>query len=168
MVDFDKDELPIDQRWKKSHFRYDMSKVNVVDIQALVYLADTNKKYPSLKWAEEWFLGWRGASFEDTLGEAENFEYLHECFKNINKLNLTIPEGAFMYPLYIENGSQIRKKLQEQKIYIPTLWPDVFDVCGREQTEYDMAMNILPLPVDQRYDSDDMIYLAEEVRKCLN
>lgn len=80
---FDDDPLPLDERWKKSHFRYDMTKVNVMDIQALVYLADTNKKYPSLKWSEEWFLGWRGASFEDTLGEAENFEYLDpkECYK---------------------------------------------------------------------------------------
>lgn len=81
-VDFDKDELPLSERWKKSHFRYDMSKVNIMDIQALVYLADTNKKYPSLKWSEEWFLGWRGASFEDTLGAAENFEYLDpkDCY----------------------------------------------------------------------------------------
>ena len=104
-VDFDKDELPIDQRWKKSHFRYDMSKVNVVDIQALVYLADTNKKYPSLKWAEEWFLGWRGASFEDTLGEAENFEYLDP--KDCYKYAATDALGTFLlypktYPFYQE------------------------------------------------------------------
>ena len=81
-VDFDVDTLPLEERWKKSHFRYDMTKLNVWDIQALVYLADTNKKYPSLKWAEEWFLGWRGASFEDTLGAAENFEYLDpkDCY----------------------------------------------------------------------------------------
>lgn len=69
-------------KWEKQHFRYDMSKVHVIDVQALVYLADTNKKYPSLKWAEEWFLGWRGASFEDTLGAAENFEFLDpkDCY----------------------------------------------------------------------------------------
>lgn len=104
-VDFDKDPLPLEQRWVKSHFRYDMSKVNVFDIQALVYLADTNKKYPSLKWAEEWFLGWRGASFEDTLGEAENFEYLdpNECYKYA----ATDALGTFLlfpktYPFYQE------------------------------------------------------------------
>lgn len=63
-------------------YRYDMSKVTTWDIQAMVYLADTNKKYPSLKWSEEWFLGWRGASFEDTLGAADNFEYLdpNSCY----------------------------------------------------------------------------------------
>lgn len=81
-VDFENDPLPLEERWKKTHFRYDMTKINVWDIQAMVYLADTNKKFPSLKWSEEWFLGWRGASFEDTLGAAENFEYLDpmDCY----------------------------------------------------------------------------------------
>lgn len=47
-----------------------------------------------------------------------NFGYLHNNLKHINMLSLKIPEGAFMYPLYIDNGYSIRKKLQELKIYI--------------------------------------------------
>jgi DNA polymerase I-like protein with 3'-5' exonuclease and polymerase domains len=104
-VDFDVDPLPVSDRWNKLHYRFDMSKVNVMDIQALVYLADTNKKYPSLKWSEEWFLGWRGASFEDTLGEAQNFEYLdpEECYTYA----ATDALGTFLlypkvYPFYVE------------------------------------------------------------------
>ena len=92
-----------------------------------------------------------------------NFACLHRYFSEINKLSLTVPDGAFMYPLYIENGASIRKKLQEEKIYIPTLWPDVFDLCEKSQTEYDMAMNILPLPVDQRYGTAEMDYLSAEI-----
>ena len=74
--------LSYKERLEKIFFNYDMSKVSVIDVQMLVYLADTHKKYSSLKWCEEWFLGWRGASFEDTLGAAENFEYLdpRECY----------------------------------------------------------------------------------------
>ena len=98
----------------------------------------------------------------------DNFAFLHEQFKDINKLNLIVPEGAFMYPLYIENGAEIRKKLQAEKIYIPTLWPDVFDLCNENDSEYDMAKNILPLPVDQRYDLKDMSYITNEVVKCIN
>ena len=82
----------------------------------------------------------------------ENFVYLHGKLKEINKLTLTVPEGAFMYPLYIENGAEIRKELQQKRIYIPTLWPDVLDVCQEGELEYDMAKNILPMPIDQRYD----------------
>ena len=98
----------------------------------------------------------------------ENFAFLHERLHGINRLNLTIPEGAFMYPLYLENGAEIRKKLQVMKIYIPTLWPSVFALCGKMEPEYDMAKNILPLPVDQRYWTEEMEYLADEVRKCID
>lgn len=90
----------------------------------------------------------------------KNFGYLHEMFNSINRLALSVPEGAFMYPLYVENGAEIRKKLQAQTIYIPTLWPSVFDLCGEGELEYDMAKNILPLPVDQRYTTDDMALLV--------
>lgn len=98
----------------------------------------------------------------------ENFAFLHERLHGINRLNLTIPEGAFMYPLYLENGAEIGKKLQAMKIYIPTLWPSVFALCGKMEPEYDMAKNILPLPVDQRYWTEEMEYLADEVRKCID
>ena len=73
-----------------------------------------------------------------------------------------------MYPLYLENGAEIREKLQAMKIYIPTLWPSVFALCGKMEPEYDMAKNILPLPVDQRYWTEEMEYLADEVRKCID
>lgn len=96
-----------------------------------------------------------------------NFSYLHTRLNNINKLHLTIPIGPFMYPLYIDEGTSIRLKLLEKKIYIPTLWPAVFDLCNEMELEYDMAKNILPLPVDQRYDLQDMEYLINEIFKCM-
>lgn len=97
----------------------------------------------------------------------DNFAYLHTKFKGINRLDLNVPEGAFMYPLYIENGAAVRKQLQKKRIYIPTLWPDVFEICDETDLEYDMARNILPLPVDQRYDGDDMRYIYTEVMRCI-
>ena len=91
----------------------------------------------------------------------ENFEYLHRRLRDINKLELTVPEGAFMYPLLIEGGAEKRKKLQGERIYIPTLWPDVFELCTGDMPEYFLAENILPIPVDQRYTVDDMKYICE-------
>lgn len=97
----------------------------------------------------------------------QNFKYLYEQFEGINRLELVIPEGAFMYPLYVYNGDEIRKRLQQQKIYIPILWPDVFSLCEKDELEYDMAMNILPLPVDQRYGTEEMEYIVAEIMKYL-
>lgn len=94
----------------------------------------------------------------------QNFCYLHEMFQSLNKLNLSVPDGAFMYPLYIENGAEVRKQLQAKKIFIPILWPAVFNLCEESELGYDMAKNILPIPVDQRYGIEDMKYIAREIQ----
>ena len=85
---------------KIPYFRYDMTKCNVIDVQAMVYLADTNIKYPSLKASEEWYLGWRGASFEETVTKAQNENAVELGrdgeIKNLNFFYLT-PEEAYNY-----------------------------------------------------------------------
>ena len=93
----------------------------------------------------------------------ENFAYLDQRLGKRNELSLVRPPGPFMYPLLLRGGRELRKQLQAQKIYIPTLWPDVFDICQPEDREYDWAANILPLPVDQRYGVEDMAELADAV-----
>lgn len=97
-----------------------------------------------------------------------NFRYLNNEFQDINKCRVIVPEGAYAYPLYLEKGAIVRKELQRKKIYIPTLWPAVLKICSNSDLEYRMAENILPLPVDQRYKIEDMKYVVEEVRKCLD
>lgn len=97
-----------------------------------------------------------------------NFKYLHNQLKDDNELSLIIPDGPYMYPFYCKNGKDIRKKLQEEKIYIPTLWPDVFDICQDNEKEYDLAQNILPLPIDQRYGEEEMEYIVGKIRKIIN
>ena len=97
-----------------------------------------------------------------------NFEYLDTKLRDINKCKLIIPDGAYAYPLYLENGEDIRIQLQKKKIYIPTLWPAVFEVCDKAELEYQMAKNILPLPVDQRYTVKDMEYMLTEIMRCIS
>lgn len=97
----------------------------------------------------------------------KNFELLHRAFGKINKLELVIPQGAFMYPLFIENGSDVRERLQVIKIYIPKLWSDVFEICMKTELEYQLAKNILPLPVDQRYHSEDMQYMIQKIKEVM-
>lgn len=108
----------------------------------------------------------RAIQYEDVKRRrTENFRILHDTFYDVNKLNLTVPEGAFMYPLYIDGGAELRKKLQKKQIYIPTLWPDVFDVCEPSEIEYDMAANILPIPCDQRYCEESILNLIKIIKE---
>ena len=96
----------------------------------------------------------------------ENWLTLHERFRDLNLLQ-TAETGTFMYPLMLAHGAEIRGRLQETKVYIPRLWPDVAGFCGRDSTEFDMAENILPLPIDQRYGKSDMQYLIKEIETCM-
>lgn len=91
----------------------------------------------------------------------ENFEFIHKKLRGLNQLKLR--RALFMYPFMIENGAVVRKRLQAEKIYIPILWPAVFEIAGRGDLEYKMAENILPLPIDQRYGVDDMKYMVEKI-----
>lgn len=98
----------------------------------------------------------------------KNFAYLHKVLGHMNKLNLVIPEGAFMYPFFHEDAVEIRKELQQKRIYIPTLWPNVLEDVEESDLEYRYTQNVLPLPCDQRYNVEDMKYLVEEILKCIN
>lgn len=98
----------------------------------------------------------------------ENFNYLHTWLKPINKLTFKIPNGPFTYPLYLKNGSEVRKTLIKNNVYIPILWPNVLQNTPENSLEYDLAKNILPLPIDQRYDIEDMEIILKELNKCLN
>lgn len=98
----------------------------------------------------------------------ENFEFLDEEFRDINELNLKSVYGAFMYPLLVQNGTEIRKTLQKERIYIPNLWPNVLKECPADSLEYHYAADILPIPIDQRYGKEDMIKIAEMVKMTMN
>ena len=95
----------------------------------------------------------------------ENFEFLDTELWNINELKLKSVYGAFMYPLLIQNGAAVRKELQKEKIYIPTLWPNVLEECPKDSLEYHYAADVLPILVDQRYGIEDMKYLVEVINR---
>lgn len=96
-----------------------------------------------------------------------NFEFLDAALGYLNELRPKGGYGAFMYPFLIEDGMTVRKRLQKEKIYIPTLWPNVLEDCTEDSLEYRYAADILPIPVDQRYDEADMKYLAEIIKDVL-
>lgn len=91
----------------------------------------------------------------------KNYKYLYKNLIKINKLNLKKVNGAYCYPLYIENADVVRNIMIENNIYVPTLWPNVVSDFDKETLEYKYAKNILPLPCDQRYNLNDMKRMIE-------
>lgn len=96
----------------------------------------------------------------------KNFNYLHEKLGRYNQLH--VKPATFMYPFMVDDGPSLRRKLQAEKIYIPTLWPTVFDIAAEGSLEYKMAENILPLPVDQRYGLEDMELIIKKIKEYLH
>ena len=96
----------------------------------------------------------------------ENFRFLNERLKSINNLNVKDINGAFMYPLMIEDAQRVKKRLLEHRIYIPTLWPNVANDLPHDWWEWRLANNILPLPCDQRYDTVDMDCILRRIKGC--
>ena len=85
---------------------------------------------------------------------SDNYAVLAAALDERNPLHLTMPDGPYCYPFYCANGLALKRALAQRKIYVPTLWPDVAAEEGSVEKDY--AENILPLPVDQRYDAEDM------------
>ncbi len=78
-----------------------------------------------------------------------NFNYLKKYFSSQNKIKLK-KNSNFMYPLLINNGSELRKYLINKKIYIPHLWPNI-DKFSLNAFEKDLFNNLVLIPIDQRY-----------------
>ena len=98
----------------------------------------------------------------------ENFRLLHEGLGSVNCLNLRETEGAYAYPLMLPEGQKIRKKLIEQKIFVPMLWPNVPEQQPADSEACKLAEQVLPLPCDQRYGTEEMAFIIKAVRDCLN
>ena len=96
-----------------------------------------------------------------------NYRILREGLDHRNRLELIPPDGPFAYPFYVENGPRVRKMLAQEKIYIPTLWPNVLEL-PEDWIERKYAENILPLPCDQRYYEGDMRRILEVLDVCIS
>jgi len=95
-----------------------------------------------------------------------NFNSLHYIFKNLNQFAIiTDPETVPMvYPLITPYTTE-RSKLYSKGIYVPTFWAEVKE--GSEmgfETESKLAGNLLPLPIDHRYQEADMQYMAAVIQ----
>ncbi len=92
-----------------------------------------------------------------------NYSALHERLGDINQYNALSADGCvpMCYPLLLLNETADAVKRKLNNIFIPTFWGEVTE---RSATGYEVEKNIaeklLPLPIDHRYSTSDMEYLA--------
>lgn len=95
-----------------------------------------------------------------------NFQMLHEALGKDNNLELHLEEDAvpMVYP-YLVPVEGLREKLIENKIFVARYWPNVLDWTMKDDVEYLLASQMLPLPIDQRYGKVDMKKITEILNK---
>lgn len=92
----------------------------------------------------------------------ENFNFLHENLKMLNSLTIELDcdDVPMVYPLYIETEG-LREKLIKNKIYIAKYWEGI----NKNIPEFDLLKFLISLPIDQRYNTNDMQKIINIIRK---
>ena len=96
----------------------------------------------------------------------DNYRCLMNRLSSLNLLNLNPVTGAFSYPLMLSEAKNLRKKLIDNKVFVPKLWPDVINSENNSVMDKNLAENILPLPCDQRYSEYEMEFICDVILKA--
>lgn len=96
----------------------------------------------------------------------KNFEVLHRMLSDSNKFHIADFDTfrcPMVYPYWTDNDA-LKQKLIDNQIFVATYWPNVLEWCKPNDLEYDLAVHLLPLPIDQRYDAADMERIVELIK----
>lgn len=96
----------------------------------------------------------------------KNFSSLHKVLSKTNKLAIPSTDSfecPLIYPYWTDNGVALKKKLIANNIFIATYWPNVLKWMKSDDIEYELANNIVCIPIDQRYGERDMEGIVKEV-----
>ena len=90
----------------------------------------------------------------------ENYHILHRELATLNRLHLPAhPDSAPMYYPFVCGIPGLRDDLIDAGIALPLFWEEVIAATPAHCTENALARTLLPLPIDQRYDRNDMLHL---------
>ncbi|MCI8948466.1 MAG: hypothetical protein HFG49_00300 [Lachnospiraceae bacterium] len=154
--------LPMDQSFDRMHFL--LGRYEAPASKFYQEYAENNERFTSEPVKQMSSLTHnllRAIDYEEANARrTRNFSFLSRQLSHMNRLFLPMIPGAFAYPLWLKEGlgkgPEIRRELIRHKVYIPCLWPEVEKQCPKDSADCQMAENILPLPVDQRYQEADM------------
>ena len=106
-----------------------------------------------------------GLDYEKTRNKRDkNFFYLHSELENLNHLKINTKDisGPMVYPLLLDKD--MKNLLIKSKIYIATYWNDVLNIKDVPSNEINFVKNLIALPIDQRYNLEDMKRIVEVIR----
>lgn len=98
----------------------------------------------------------------------ENFEKAHAALGRHNKISLSLTDDCvpMAYPLYTEK-KELRTKLVAKGVFIPQYWGNVMHWATPQSLEYDLAEKLVAVPIDQRYNGDQMNKMLDVIRETM-
>lgn len=95
-----------------------------------------------------------------------NYLYLHNQLSKSNAFKFDLDDNAvpLVYP-YLNNLEYLRSHLIQNRIFVAQYWPNVLKWSPLASLECKIAKYLLPLPIDQRYDLDDMKKIVISIQK---
>ncbi len=94
-----------------------------------------------------------------------NFLQFERAFSAINRFKCEENSVPYIYPLNV--GRNIKRRLIEEKIYVPTLWGHMLEEEYKGTFEYSISDETIFLPLDQRYGEEDVGYIINCVKDIL-
>lgn len=100
----------------------------------------------------------------------ENYQYLYKSLEGnggcrpVERGLEEVTCAPLFFPVYVNDRASFQKKLAQQEVFAPVLWPVHTDsVLINDQIKkiYD---NILMLPIDQRYGEEDMQRMIDVIK----
>jgi hypothetical protein len=97
----------------------------------------------------------------------QNFLFLNENLKYSNKLKIPVDNDLvpMVYPFFTANGNILKQNLIKKRVFVATYWPNVLNWCNENMLEHSFAMQIIPLPIDQRYDEKKMLKIIKIINE---
>lgn len=92
-----------------------------------------------------------------------NFHVLDKALRESNRFKWTMDDGTvpLVYPYYVEDGAKLRQHLIANKVFCARYWPNVLEWCNPSDWEYQLTMNLVCMPIDQRYTEEDMRFILD-------
>lgn len=99
-----------------------------------------------------------------------NYSYLQDYIQGIHGIqpvrnDMELSTAPLYFPIYCEDRAAVQKKLAEESIYCPIIWPVENDFVLIDDDVKYIYDHILCLIVDQRYGESDMRRIVEMLKK---
>lgn len=100
-------------------------------------------------------------------GRQKNMEHildlLKEKVKSIPGIEKCLESAPFSLPILVKNRDEVQQKLAKKGVYAPILWPICDEARAVCPVSARMADEMLSIPIDQRYNYDDIEDIAKKV-----